>query len=53
MAKREQHRSEPQAHPTLPRGHFNHQGESQGKQTGAVRKSPDAYNEQRREEKRK
>jgi len=29
--------------PKLPKGHFDSDGKSQGKQEGAVRKTPDAY----------
>ena len=35
-------KSEARPNQTLPKGHFNPDGTSQGKQTGAVRPSPDA-----------
>jgi hypothetical protein len=42
MTKRDE-RSEAQPCQRLPKGHFDSDGKSQGEQTGAVRKSPDAY----------
>ena len=38
--------------PRLPHGHFNADGQSQGKHTGPVRSTPDAYNHQRQNDKR-
>lgn len=38
--------------PRLPQGHFNSNGQSQGKQNGSVRPTPDAYNHQRQDGKR-
>ncbi len=51
MAKHEKHhQSEPRAQVRVPKGHFNSDGMSEGKQSGAVRKTPDAncehYNRQ-------
>ncbi len=53
MGEKRQERGEPrsQSDPRLPRGHFNSEGMSQGKQEGPVRKTPDANNE-RREDRR-
>jgi hypothetical protein len=36
---------QPNANVRTPSGHFNSQGQSQGQQSGAVRKSPDACND--------
>jgi len=49
MAKRETQpsRSQSQSQPRTPSGHFNSNGQSQGKQSGAVRPSPDACNERK------
>lgn len=46
MAKRETQpsRSQSQSQPCLPKGHFNTNGQSDGKQSGSVRPTPDAYN---------
>ncbi len=46
MAKRETQpsRSQSQSQPRMPSGHFNSNGQSQGKETGAVRPTPDAFN---------
>ena len=43
--KRDNRESRPRSEPKLPKGHFNEDGLSQGKQTGPVRKTPDACNE--------
>jgi hypothetical protein len=47
MAKRETQpsQSKSQSQPRTPSGHFNANGQSQGKQTGAVRSTPDACND--------
>jgi hypothetical protein len=42
---------QPQPNQRLPEGHFDSDGKSQGAQTGAVRKSPDAYQEKSGEKK--
>lgn len=48
MAKQSsQKQVQPQSNQRLPAGHFNSNGQSQGKQTGAVRPSPDARNERK------
>jgi hypothetical protein len=49
MAKRESQpsQSRSQSQPRLPAGHFNSNGESQGKQSGAVRPQPDACNDRK------
>ncbi|WP_167313399.1 hypothetical protein [Ralstonia insidiosa] len=46
MAKRETQPSQnkSQSQPRTPSGHFNHEGLSQGKQSGAVRPDCDAHN---------
>lgn len=36
---------QPQSNQRLPAGHFNSNGQSQGQQSGAVRKSPGACND--------
>jgi hypothetical protein len=45
MAKRETQPS--QSQPRVPSGHFNQEGTSQGKQSGAVRPSSDACNDRK------
>jgi hypothetical protein len=46
MAKQSNQRPvQPQSNQRLPAGHFNSNGTSQGKQSGAVRPSPDACND--------
>ncbi|MCA8018088.1 hypothetical protein [Burkholderia metallica] len=49
MAKRETQpsRSQSQSQPRTPSGNWNSNGTSQGKQTGAVRQSPDACNDRK------
>lgn len=43
MPKRDERRSESQPCQRLPKGHFDSDGVSQGKQDGAVRPTADAY----------
>jgi hypothetical protein len=46
MAKpNDQRQVQPQPNQRLPAGHFDSDGKSQGQQSGAVRKSPDACQE--------
>lgn len=45
MAKGSQKPVQPQPNQRLPGGHFNSNGQSQGKPTGAVRPTPDACND--------
>jgi hypothetical protein len=45
MAKSSQKPVQPNANVKTPAGHFNSQGQSQGKPTGAVRPTPDACND--------
>jgi len=47
MSKISQKPSQPKSQPRLPTGHFDRNGTSQGQQSGAVRKSPDAYNDRK------
>ena len=47
--RRDERESRSQSEPRIPKGHFNSDGMSQGKQDGPVRKTPDAYNEHREE----
>jgi hypothetical protein len=42
-SKRDEHRSEPQPCQRLPKGHFDSDGLSQGKQEGPCRPTADAY----------
>jgi hypothetical protein len=52
MAKaNDQRKVEPQPNQRLPKDHFDSDGKSQGPQTGAVRKTRDAYNTERKESK--
>lgn len=44
-SKGSQSNTRPAANVRTPSGHFNSNGQSQGQQSGAVRKSPDACND--------
>jgi len=48
MSKISQKPVQPQSQPRLPAGHFNSNGQSQGKTTGAVRPTPDACNDSKK-----
>lgn len=47
MSKISQKPVQPQSQPKLPYGHFDRQGQSQGKASGAVRPQADACNERK------
>lgn len=49
MAEKRQNETKSRSEPKIPKGHFNEEGMSQGKEKGPVRPTPDAHNERNQE----